>query len=214
MAGQPRPSRRSRAAKQREVEALVQLLAAARLLVLLQFEGVNSPKTEQLRRAVRAAGGRYRVVKNTLARRALQELGSPLAALPRGSSALLCFGEHPLRGWAEFSIYLEREFPVLIRRDRGGPKGAQEGMDGKSAYRNHPFRTMANELRVVASSLDGELVEPEVLAHLVALGGEAGVRARLLSLLATPAQLLLACMQAPACSCLGVLRARVDACSR
>jgi ribosomal protein L10 len=214
MTNQPRPHRRSRAAKQREVETLVDLLARARLLVLLQFEGVNAPKTAQLRNVVHAAGGRYRVVKNTLARRALLELGSPLAELPRGSSALLWCEAEPLRGWAEFDRYLSREFPQLIRRERGGPKSTQEGMDGKSAYRNHPFRTMVNELHVVAACLDGELVEPEQLAELVAVGGEAGVRAALLSLLSTPAGHLLATMQAPAHACLAVLHARMHVLAR
>lgn len=210
MTGQPRTTRRSRAAKQREVDTIERLVGASRLLVLLQFEGVNSVKTEELRRAVRRAGGRYRVVKNTLARRALRRQGSPLAELVwHGASALLGFGEDPLAGWAEFERYLSREFPVLLRRERRGPRSTQEGMDGKSAYRNDPFRTMVNELNFVASSLDGARVELETLARLVALGGEKGVRAALLSVLSTPAQQMLGCMQAPALSCVGVLQARV-----
>lgn len=214
MTNQPRPHRRSRAAKQREVETLVELLARARLLVLLQFEGVNAPKTAQLRRVVHGAGARYRVVKNTLARRALRTLGSPLAELPRGSSALLWFEAEPLRGWAEFDHYLSREFPQLIRRERGGPESTREGMDGRHSYRKHPFRRMTNELHVVAACLDGELVDPEQLAELVARGGEAGVRAALLRLLSTPMGRLLATMQAPAHACLAVLHARSLALAR
>lgn len=208
MGKQVGPTRRSRAAKLRELERLAGLLAESRLIVLMRFSGINAPKTQELRNVVGEAGGRYRVVKNSLLRRVLREQGSSLAELPRESCALLCFADEPLRGWAQFERYLAIEFPVLIRRERRSPASTQEGMMGKADYRRDPMRTMVNELTVLGMSLDGERIEPETLARLLALGGEAGVRAALLRQLSASSQRMLALLQAPARGCLAVMRAR------
>lgn len=208
MPNQVGPTRRSRAAKQREVERLSELLAGSRLIAVLRFSGINAPKTQELRRVVREAGGRYRVVKNSLLRRALGEQGSPLADLPHESCAVLCFADEPLQGWARFDRYLELEFSVLIHRKRRGPSSTQEGMMGQADYRRDPMRAMVNELEVLGLSLDGERIERETLARLVALGGEAGVRAALLRQLSASPRRMLALLQTPARSCLAVMRAR------
>lgn len=70
------------------------------------------------------------------------------------------------------------------------------------------MRTMVNELSVLGLSLDGERIELETLARLLALGGEAGVRAALLRQLSASSQRMLALLQAPARDCLAVMRAR------
>ena len=62
----------TRAEKQTELAALETELRAAQSAILLDFKGLNVPQVTELRRQVRAAKGRYRVVKNTLVKRALQ----------------------------------------------------------------------------------------------------------------------------------------------
>ena len=69
----------SRAEKETELSALAAEFRQADTAVLVDHRGVTVPQVTELRRQVRAAGGRYRVVKNTLAKRAAA--GTSFAAL-------------------------------------------------------------------------------------------------------------------------------------
>lgn len=62
-------------AKVREVEELVGVLKGAQSVILSDFIGLNVAEISDLRTRCRAAGVRYKVVKNTLAKRAIQEAG-------------------------------------------------------------------------------------------------------------------------------------------
>jgi len=62
-------------AKVREVEQLVDVLNGAKSVVLADFIGLNVQEVSALRAKCRAAGVRYKVVKNTLAKRAIKEVG-------------------------------------------------------------------------------------------------------------------------------------------
>jgi large subunit ribosomal protein L10 len=87
----------TRAEKQTELAALEAELRAAQSAILLDFKGLNVPQVTELRRQVRAAKGRYRVVKNTLVRRALK--GTPFAPLTDqcvGATALAYTGGDPV----------------------------------------------------------------------------------------------------------------------
>lgn len=68
--------------KQQEVDGLHQELLRVSTLVLSSFQGLSVQQDTELRRAVQAAGGKYRVVKNTLARLAAQN--TPAASLLAG----------------------------------------------------------------------------------------------------------------------------------
>jgi len=56
--------------KEKEVESLKTELAKISTLVLTTFQGITVEEDTRLRRAIQAAGGCYRVIKNTLAARA------------------------------------------------------------------------------------------------------------------------------------------------
>jgi large subunit ribosomal protein L10 len=87
----------TRAEKQTELGALESELRAAQSAILLDFKGLNVPQVTELRRQVRAAKGRYRVVKNTLVKRALK--GTPFAPLTDqcvGATALAYTGGDPV----------------------------------------------------------------------------------------------------------------------
>ncbi len=62
----------SRASKETELQDLTQSFGQAESAVLLNYKGIKVSEVTELRRQVRAAKGTYRVVKNTLARRALK----------------------------------------------------------------------------------------------------------------------------------------------
>src|SRR5574341_87111 len=58
--------------KKKEVEKLKQELEKARNLIVSGFTGMTVSQDYELRKQVRAAGGKYKVVKNSLAERAAQ----------------------------------------------------------------------------------------------------------------------------------------------
>jgi len=61
----------SRADKTTELGELEAAFKGAETAVLVDYKGVTVPQVTELRRQIRAAGATYRVVKNTLARRAV-----------------------------------------------------------------------------------------------------------------------------------------------
>jgi large subunit ribosomal protein L10 len=70
--------------KEKEVEALKSALASVSTVILTTFQGITVEDDTKLRRAVEAAGGEYRVVKNTLAQRAGE--GTPAEPLLKNLS--------------------------------------------------------------------------------------------------------------------------------
>jgi large subunit ribosomal protein L10 len=70
---------KKRTEKRSDVEQLRDELLGVSTLVLSSFQGLTVQQDTELRRAVQAAGGKYRVLKNTLARIAAE--GTPAAGL-------------------------------------------------------------------------------------------------------------------------------------
>jgi large subunit ribosomal protein L10 len=62
----------SRAEKTTELEALTSAFGHSQSAILLDFRGIKVPEVTELRRQVKTAKGSYKVVKNTLAKRALK----------------------------------------------------------------------------------------------------------------------------------------------
>ena len=58
--------------KKKELESLQKELKDVRHLIVSAFQGLTVEQDYELRKQIRAAGGKYRVVKNTLAERAAQ----------------------------------------------------------------------------------------------------------------------------------------------
>src|ERR1700758_3959862 len=65
--------------KQKDLDNLKVELAKVSTVILTTFQGITVEDDTKLRRAVQAAGGKYQVVKNTLAERAGS--GTPAAGL-------------------------------------------------------------------------------------------------------------------------------------
>jgi large subunit ribosomal protein L10 len=61
---------KKRSEKQADLDRLKSELAKVSTVILTTFQGIKVDEDTKLRRAVQAAGGKYRVVKNTLAERA------------------------------------------------------------------------------------------------------------------------------------------------
>ena len=79
----------TRAEKEQELQDLSATFKSADTAILVDYKGLNVPQVTDLRRQLRAARAQYKVIKNTLARRASQ--GTKLASLEShfvGTSAL------------------------------------------------------------------------------------------------------------------------------
>jgi large subunit ribosomal protein L10 len=69
----------TRAEKEQELQELTAAFSSADTAILVDYRGLDVPQVTELRRQVRAARAQYKVVKNTLAKRASR--GTKLAAL-------------------------------------------------------------------------------------------------------------------------------------
>jgi large subunit ribosomal protein L10 len=69
----------SKAEKEQELQDLTAAFKTADTAILVDYRGLDVPAATELRRQLRSAKARYRVVKNTLARRAVK--GTSLAVL-------------------------------------------------------------------------------------------------------------------------------------
>jgi large subunit ribosomal protein L10 len=87
----------TRADKEQELEQLERAFARTASAILLEFKGLKVPEVTELRRQVHAARAEYRVVKNTLAKRAIK--GTPFEVLDRhfeGATAVAYAGDDPV----------------------------------------------------------------------------------------------------------------------
>ena len=87
----------TKADKIEELEALERAFKGTESAVVVDYRGLKVPEVTELRRQIRAAKGQYKVVKNTLARRAMQ--GTAFEALGEhfiGTTAVAYSGEDPV----------------------------------------------------------------------------------------------------------------------
>jgi large subunit ribosomal protein L10 len=84
----------TRAEKEQELQDLEAAFKTADTAILLDYKGLNVPAVTELRRQIRGAKAQYKVVKNTLAKRASK--GTKLAVLEahfEGTTAVAYTGE-------------------------------------------------------------------------------------------------------------------------
>jgi large subunit ribosomal protein L10 len=87
----------SRVDKQTELDSLAKTFRAVDTAVLIDYKGITVPQVTELRRQIRAAGGNYTVVKNTLAKRAAK--GTTFESLDShfaGPTAVVSTGGDPV----------------------------------------------------------------------------------------------------------------------
>jgi len=84
-------------AKQAIVAEISDRIARAQSIVLVDYKGLTVAEDTELRRKMRAAGVEYKVLKNTLVRRALNDAGiTELDAVLNGSTAFAFSYEDPV----------------------------------------------------------------------------------------------------------------------
>lgn len=87
----------TRADKEIEVQQLKKAFKGAESVILVDFRGLNVPQVTELRRQLQTVRATYRVVKNTLARRALKGTAfEPLGEFFAGTTAVAYTGDDPV----------------------------------------------------------------------------------------------------------------------
>jgi large subunit ribosomal protein L10 len=87
----------TRATKEEELQELERAFKDTESAIVVDYKGLKVPEVTELRRQVRGAKGQYKVVKNTLAKRALK--GTPFEPLGEhfvGTTAVAYSGDDPV----------------------------------------------------------------------------------------------------------------------
>jgi large subunit ribosomal protein L10 len=87
----------TRAIKEEELQDLERAFKGTDSAIVVDYKGLKVPEVTELRRQVRGARGQYKVVKNTLAKRALK--GTPFEPLSEhfvGTTAVAYSGDDPV----------------------------------------------------------------------------------------------------------------------
>ena len=106
----------SKADKAAELGQLEVAFREAETAMLIDYRGVTVPQVTEFRRQIRAAGGRYQVVKNTLAKRAVT--GTPFEPLTKqfaGPTALVYTGQDPVAVAKTISTFLKATPTVTLK---------------------------------------------------------------------------------------------------
>ncbi len=106
----------TRADKQLELQALEASLQGAQTAILLDYKGINVPQVTELRRQLRAAKATYKVVKNTLAKRAVK--GTSFEALTEhfvGTTAIAYTESDPVGLAKTLTTFLKTTPAVSIK---------------------------------------------------------------------------------------------------
>jgi large subunit ribosomal protein L10 len=102
--------------KQKQAQDLHEVLQKARTVILSGFEGLTVAQDSQLRRQVAEAGGKYRVVKNSVIERAAQGTPvEPVARNLRGTTSLAYTEAEPVT-LAKALVTYAKENPALVFR--------------------------------------------------------------------------------------------------
>jgi large subunit ribosomal protein L10 len=119
----------NRTEKQQLVDELHKEFETSPHVVLVDFRGLSVPDVTEFRRRVRAAGSRYRVVKNRLALRAAK--GTPLEKLEsqfEGTTGVAYGGDDPVT-LAKTLVDFAREHPALAFK--AGVVSGEQVLDGE-----------------------------------------------------------------------------------
>ncbi len=104
----------SRADKELELQRLEEAFKGSDSAILIDYRGINVPQVTELRRQLRAVKATYKVVKNTLARRALKGTTfEPLLQYFEGTTAVAYTGSDPV-ALAKTLVTFAKTAPAVV----------------------------------------------------------------------------------------------------
>ena len=119
----------NRTEKQELIDVLHKEFNQSPHAILVDFRGLSVPAVTEFRRKVRHAGSRYRVVKNTLAQRAIQD--TPLAGLApkfENTTGVAYTGSDPV-ALAKVLVDFAKDHPALVVK--GGVVSGSQMLDAE-----------------------------------------------------------------------------------
>lgn len=103
----------TRADKAVELDELAGVFKGADAAILIDYKGINVPLVTELRREVRKAKGEYRVVKNTLAKRALSGTSFEELSVHFEGTTAVAYTDHDPVGLAKALTTFMKQAPTL-----------------------------------------------------------------------------------------------------
>ena len=108
----------TRKKKEQLVSWYEEMLSAGTALIMTDYQGLNMAEITRLRRKIQELGDDFRVVKNTLFKRALQESGWPVPEEMLTSPTAISFCRADIPGVAKTLLDFAKETKIL--RIKGG----------------------------------------------------------------------------------------------
>ncbi|MGD8813436.1 MAG: 50S ribosomal protein L10 [Anaerolineales bacterium] len=108
----------SKERKQELVSEYKDLATSSKGMILTSFSGLSVKETEELRRQIREIGGKFRIVKITLAKMAFEQAGLELPAGALEGSTAIGFGDENITDLAKAIVEVARESELM--RIKGG----------------------------------------------------------------------------------------------
>jgi large subunit ribosomal protein L10 len=104
---------KKRSEKEKDLEQLKSELASVSTVILTTFQGITVEDDTKLRRTIQAAGGDYKVVKNTLAERAAQGTSSENLLKNLGGPTSIAFTKSDPVALAKAITKFAKDVPAL-----------------------------------------------------------------------------------------------------
>jgi large subunit ribosomal protein L10 len=150
----------TRADKEAELQALEAAFHGSDSAILIDYKGLNVPQVTDLRRQLRAAKASYRVVKNTIAKRALKGTSfEPLSPFLVGTTAVAYTATDPVALAKTLTAFAK----ALATVSKTAPT-----------------------ITIKAAVVQGRAIKPAEVTELAALPGKPELYARLLFALQAP----------------------------
>ena len=106
----------SRADKEAKLGQLATAFRDADTAVLVDYRGITVPQVTELRRQIRAAGAAYRVVKNTLAKRAAAGTSfEPFTSAFKGTTAVVYTAKDPVAMAKALTTFVKQTPTLTIK---------------------------------------------------------------------------------------------------
>ena len=118
----------TRADKEAELQALEAAFRGSESAILIDYKGLNVPQVTELRRQLRSAKASYKVVKNTLAKRALKGTRfEPLSPFFEGTTAVAYTATDPVALAKTLTTFAKTAPTVSIKAAVVQGRGDQAG---------------------------------------------------------------------------------------
>lgn len=170
-----------RAEKEALVDDLKRSFGAAQSVVLTEFRGLTVEEATALRQSLRKQGVTFRVVKNTLAKRAIEGTGMDVVSTFLTGPTAWAFSDQDAVVTAKALVDFLKDRPVTGER-----------------------------LKIKAGYLSGRSLKPGDVEALAKLPGKDELRAQLLGLFKAPGSKLVRVLAARPSEFLSVLKARAE----